>query len=191
MRLVVRRLSRAGEPPTGDGGSNFPQVRAGRRDRRAVDRCAFDPRWGGPARSTFDKLAGLDRPAPSRASSSTPARRPTARRSTAAAMPPAGTRLWLDLGNVRELAEVRLNGKTAGHRLGAAVPRRHHRRDSSRRAIVLEVEVVNFWPNRIIGDQSLPPEKRLTRTNIRKLTKDTPLMPSGLLGPVTLQSIEP
>jgi hypothetical protein len=49
---------------------------------------------------------------------------------------------------------------------------------------VLEVEVVNFWPNRIIGDQSLPPAQRLTRTNIRKLTGDTPLMESGLLGPV-------
>jgi hypothetical protein len=50
----------------------------------------------------------------------------------------------------------------------------------------LEMEVVNFWPNRIIGDQSLPPEKRLTRTNIRKLTKNTLLMESGLLGPVSV-----
>jgi hypothetical protein len=54
----------------------------------------------------------------------------------------------------------------------------------------LEIEVVNFWPNRIIGDESLPPPKRLTRTNIRKLTKDTPLMPSGLLGPVRLLAEE-
>jgi hypothetical protein len=51
---------------------------------------------------------------------------------------------------------------------------------------LLRVEVVNFWPNRIIGDDSLPAEKRVTRTNIRKLTKETPLMPSGLLGPVRL-----
>ncbi len=48
----------------------------------------------------------------------------------------------------------------------------------------LAVEVVNFWPNRIIGDQSLPPSRRLTQTNIRKLTADTKLMESGLLGPV-------
>ncbi len=53
---------------------------------------------------------------------------------------------------------------------------------------VLEVEVVNFWPNRIIGDQSKPAGERLTRTNIRKLTEKTPLVPSGLLGPVTLQA---
>ena len=50
----------------------------------------------------------------------------------------------------------------------------------------LEVEIVNFWPNRIIGDASLPPEKRFTKTNIRKLTKDTPLTPSGLFGPVRI-----
>jgi hypothetical protein len=50
----------------------------------------------------------------------------------------------------------------------------------------LEIDVVNFWPNRIIGDQSLPIDKRYTQTNIRKLTAKTPLMPSGLLGPVTI-----
>jgi len=54
----------------------------------------------------------------------------------------------------------------------------------------LAVEVVNFWPNRIIGDDALPPKQRLTRTNIRKLTKQTGLMESGLLGPVTLQAAE-
>jgi hypothetical protein len=55
----------------------------------------------------------------------------------------------------------------------------------------LTVEVVNFWPNRIIGDAALPPEKRLTKTNIRKLAKDTPLMESGLLGPVrVLRALE-
>jgi hypothetical protein len=34
----------------------------------------------------------------------------------------------------------------------------------------LEIEVTNLWPNRLIGDQQLPPEKRLTRTNITKFT---------------------
>jgi hypothetical protein len=48
----------------------------------------------------------------------------------------------------------------------------------------LEIEVVNLWPNRIIGDASLPPDRRLTKTNIRKLTAKTPLIESGLPGPV-------
>jgi hypothetical protein len=50
----------------------------------------------------------------------------------------------------------------------------------------LTVRVTNFWPNRIIGDQFLPAEERVTQTNIRKLTRRTPLMISGLLGPVQL-----
>jgi hypothetical protein len=50
----------------------------------------------------------------------------------------------------------------------------------------LEIEVVNFWPNRIIGDASLPPEQRRTQTNIRKLTAGTALMESGLFGPVQI-----
>ena len=56
--------------------------------------------------------------------------------------------------------------------------------------IELEITVVNLWPNRLIGDAELAPDKRLTETNIRKFTKATPLFPSGLLGPVTIQAIE-
>jgi len=52
----------------------------------------------------------------------------------------------------------------------------------------LEIDVVNLWPNRLIGDAALPPEKRYTVTNVKKFKKDSPLMPSGLLGPVTLQA---
>ena len=50
----------------------------------------------------------------------------------------------------------------------------------------LEIAVTNLWPNRLIGDQRLPPEQRHTHTNITKFTADSPLMPSGLLGPVSL-----
>jgi hypothetical protein len=52
----------------------------------------------------------------------------------------------------------------------------------------LEIVVVNTWANRLIGDAGLPEPERLTRTNVRKFTKDTPLPPSGLLGPVTLRA---
>ncbi len=50
----------------------------------------------------------------------------------------------------------------------------------------LIVRVTNFWPNRIIGDLYLPEAERVTRTNIRQLSRGTPLMVSGLLGPVRL-----
>ncbi len=51
----------------------------------------------------------------------------------------------------------------------------------------LEIAVTNLWPNRLIGDQLLAPEKRFTHTNITKYQADSPLLPSGLLGPVRLE----
>jgi hypothetical protein len=48
----------------------------------------------------------------------------------------------------------------------------------------LEIEVANLWPNRLIGDQSLPPAKRFTWTTRNPFKKDAPLLPSGLLSPV-------
>jgi len=95
--------------------------------------------------------------------------------------------LWLDLGSLRELAEVWVNGQSLG--VLWAPPWRVEITPAAKSGTnTLQVEVVNFWPNRIIGDQFLPSEKRFTRTNIRKLTRDTPLMTSGLLGPVSILS---
>ena len=50
----------------------------------------------------------------------------------------------------------------------------------------LEIAVANLWPNRLIGDQPLPAEKRLTWTTWNPYKTDSPLLESGLLGPVTL-----
>ncbi len=50
----------------------------------------------------------------------------------------------------------------------------------------LEIEVANLWPNRLIGDQGLQPEQRLTSTTWNPFRQDSPLLESGLLGPVTL-----
>ena len=52
----------------------------------------------------------------------------------------------------------------------------------------LEIEVTNVWNNRLIGDQNSAPEDRITRTNMSaKFNPKSPLLPSGLLGPVTLR----
>jgi hypothetical protein len=147
----------------------------------------FDPKWGGPASAEFGKLESwtrrpeegirfysgnatyvktfdLDQPQPANGQS----------------------RIILALGDVRQLAEVRLNGKNLG--VLWAIPLCVDITDAMKPAgNRLEIEITNFWPNRVIGDQSLPLEQRRTRTNIRKLTADTPLVESGLLGPVTLQ----
>jgi hypothetical protein len=144
---------------------------------------AFDPKWGGPASVTFDNLTSwTDRAEPGiRFYSGTAVYRKTFD------MPPeaGSTNTWLDLGEVRELAEVKVNGQSCG-----IVWTPPFRVDITRAlrpgANELVIEVVNFWPNRIIGDAGLLPQQRLTRTNIRRLTSETPLMRSGLFGPVTV-----
>ena len=149
----------------------------------------FDPKLGGPGSVVFEQLVSWpQRPEEGiKHFSGTAIYRKTFDVPESLRRP--GQRVALDLGEVKELAEVRLNGKSLG--ILWAMPFRMDVTDAIRPANnELEIEVVNFWPNRIIGDQSLPPEKRLTRTNIRKLTKDTPLMPSGLLGPVRLLAEE-
>ena len=92
----------------------------------------------------------------------------------------------LDLGNVQEMASVKINGKqlqviwSAPYRFnltGLVVEGRNK----------LEVEVVNLWPNRLIGDAGLPFEQRFTKTNINKFDgpdREKYLRESGLLGPV-------
>jgi hypothetical protein len=96
-----------------------------------------------------------------------------------------GRRLHLDLGKVKNVAQVRLNGKDLG--VVWTAPWQVEITDAVKPAgNLLEIDVVNLWPNRLIGDAALPPEKRLTTTNVTAYTKDSPLLPSGLLGPVTL-----
>ena len=151
---------------------------------------AFDPRLGGPGKVVFDTLEDWSQ----RPEQGIRHFSGTAVYGKAFDLPAeastqlhAGKKLHLDLGEVRELAEVKLNGKNLGVvwcppwrvEIGDAVLEKDNR---------VEIEVVNLWPNRIIGDAALPPEKRLTRTNIRAFKADSPLMPSGLLGPVCLQA---
>jgi hypothetical protein len=146
----------------------------------------FDPKWGGPASAQFDSLISW----PQRSEPGIKFYSGTATYLKTFDLPESAishqpSAILLDLGNVRELAEVRVNGQSLG--VVWAPPFRVDITDAVKPgANRLEIEVVNFWPNRIIGDASLPPDQRLTKTNIRKLTSGTPLMESGLLGPVRL-----
>jgi len=98
--------------------------------------------------------------------------------------PDQASGLFLDLGVVKNIARVKLNGNDLGILwtspwrvdISNAVKAGHNK---------LEIELINLWPNRLIGDAALPPEKRLTNTNI-VFKSDAPLLPSGLLGPVTV-----
>ncbi|MFM2083094.1 MAG: hypothetical protein RL380_1785 [Verrucomicrobiota bacterium] len=152
---------------------------------------SFATNWGGSGFVTFDSLVSWPtRPEPGiKFYSGTAIYKKTFELSDSTRRTP-NSALLLDLGNVHELAEVRVNGKSYG-----VVWTPPFRVDITKAVKpgtnTLEVEVVNFWPNRIIGDAALPPAQRLTRTNVRKLTKDTPLMESGLLGPVRVLERQP
>lgn len=97
--------------------------------------------------------------------------------------------VYLDLGNVLELARVRINGKEIG--ICWKPPYLLDVTEFVRKGNnSLEVEVVNMWVNRLIGDARLPREKRYTHTNITKFehADDSSLRRSGLLGPVRVIS---
>jgi hypothetical protein len=98
---------------------------------------------------------------------------------------------WLDLGKVKEVGEISIDGQDLGtvwtFPFRVKVPAKLLNRGSH----ILEVKVTNVWNNRLVGDRFLPEEKRITRTNLQgQHTKNSPLVPSGLLGPVTLQSVK-
>jgi len=150
----------------------------------------FDSRWGGPESATFTALVSW----PERPELGIKYYSGTAVYAQGFNIPEtkaasSGDRIYLDLGDVRELAEVKVNDQSCG--ITWTPPYRVDITAAVKPgANQLEIAVVNFWPNRIIGDASLPPAQRRTQTNIRKLTADTQLMPSGLLGPVTLLTAE-
>jgi hypothetical protein len=110
----------------------------------------------------------------------------------------AAQRVRLQLGTVKCLAQVRVNGKNLGivwtdpwcvELTGALKAGKNE----------LEIEVTNTWVNRLIGDAALPEKKRVTKTNValetgkrtlrafQSFASEDPLMTSGLLGPVRLE----
>ena len=147
----------------------------------------FDPRWLGAGRVAFDQLEDWTG-RPEEGIKYYSGKATYRKKFDLSETLPAGTRIWLDLGEVRNIAEVRLNG--ADHGVVWTNPWRVDITAAVRpKDNELEIDVVNLWPNRLIGDAALPVEARVTNTNI-VFKKDDPLLPSGLLGPVTLAKQE-
>ncbi len=107
----------------------------------------------------------------------------------------------LDLGVVKELAHVFINGKDAG--VSWVKPNRVNISGFLKTGKnTLRIEVANTWHNRLSGDAKLPRAERISKTNITRLPnpwlypmKDIPLdngkekyglLESGLLGPVKI-----
>jgi hypothetical protein len=99
-----------------------------------------------------------------------------------------GTQLWLDLGSVKNLAEVIVNGKSIG--ITWKTPFRVNVTEALKQGENnLEIKVTDLWVNRLIGDQQPGVTKKITYTTMAFYRADSPLLQSGLLGPVKIYSI--
>ncbi|MDR1454220.1 MAG: glycoside hydrolase family 2, partial [Tannerella sp.] len=97
----------------------------------------------------------------------------------------SGAQLWLDLGDAQNLAEVAVNGKSLG--IVWKKPFKVNVTDALKQGDNnLEIKVTNLWVNRLIGDRQPDEKNPVTFTTSRPYTADTPLKPSGLLGPVAI-----
>ncbi len=234
LDLMSRRILKSGEYElkTADGGMRRLSVALPPPLEVAGPwQVGFDPKWGGPAGPVaFERLEDWSKRAEEgiRYYSGTATYRKVfdlpaeigSRKSEVGGGHPSAADLrpltsdlrdsiFLDLGSVEVMARVRVNGKDCGiawkppYRVDISAAVREGAND-------LEIDVVNLWINRMIGDEQLPldgnwkdfetllewPEwfikgtprtsGRFTFSSCRHYTKDTSLVPSGLLGPVTL-----
>jgi hypothetical protein len=149
---------------------------------------AFPPNWGAPPSLRLERLASWTENSNEGVKYFSGTASYTKDIDVPAAWLKPGAKLVLDLGDVRELAEVAVNGKPVGiiwkplfeaDVTAALKPGRNQ----------IEVKVTNLWRNRLIGDRQPATEKKYTFITFQHYTKDTPLLDSGLLGPVRLLAV--
>jgi len=98
-----------------------------------------------------------------------------------------GAHFYLDLGEVKDVAEVAVNGKYLGilWKTPFKVDLTGVLKPGSNQIVI---QVTNLWVNRLIGDQQFYAVKKYTFTDFAPYKADSPLLPSGLLGPVRITS---
>lgn len=200
MFVVFRARSQKPEVRSRNEARNFPYFRV-QQEISGPWTVRFDPQWfypldgldEQPASCTvvFDKLEDwAKRPEPAiRHFSGTAVYRITFGFPGSSRSDRPQSRMYLELGAVKELARVRLNGKDLGVvwcqpwrvEITGAIKLGENE---------LEIDVVNLWPNRLAGDGKLPVEQRRTQTNF-PADPDQPLLSSGLLGPVRVTAATP
>ena len=166
---------------------------------------SFNPRWGGPENATFDTLSDWSiNPVEGIKYYSGIANYHNFIEVSKEMLADKNSDLFLNLGEVCQMARVRMNGKDMGvvwtapfevKVTEALIPGVNH----------LDIEVANLWSNRLIGDERFPDDGvkdnkwpewmekkqprtsgRLTFTTLKYYKKDSPLLRSGLMGPVKI-----
>lgn len=179
-------FSRDAKEPDRFAGRNFPAVET-RETLTGPWQVHFDPQRKGPGEVVFDSLQDwTTRPEEGVKFYAGTATYRKIFDLPNAVKPDSGP-LYLDLGTVKDLAEVRLNGQKLG------VVWTDPWRVEISQAVkpsgnLLEIEVTNQWPNRLIGDARSKNEPSLIKSNLPPQDPNQPLLPSGLLGPVTIWS---
>ena len=189
-----------GKATTGKAEKNFPELESIKELSGAWE-VAFDPKWGGPEKVTFDTLQNWTSFPESGIKYYSGIA--TYRKTVNLDQIPKG-KMVLDLGVVRDMARVKLNGQDLG--VVWCAPWRVEVTSAIKAGNnQLEIEVVNRWTNRLIGDKQpadanarsveWPPglfggqslkTGRYTYGMYDPYNAQSPLDPSGLLGPVTL-----
>ncbi|MDI6033869.1 glycosyl hydrolase [Flavobacterium sp. LB2P84] len=94
-------------------------------------------------------------------------------------------KIWLDLGTIANIAEVSVNGKDCGTLW--TYPYKVDISEALQKGKnTIVIKITNTWANRLIGDQKLPKEQKLTWTTAPFRLEGEPLLKAGLLGPVTI-----
>jgi hypothetical protein len=149
---------------------------------------SFPPQKGAPASVTVDHLGSWSASAEPGIRYFSGTGTYTRSLEAAAGWAVPGRRTWVDLGDVKNLAEVLVNGQSLG--IVWHPPYRVDLTDVLRPgANTLEVRVTNAWVNRMIGDEQPGAAVKYTFADIKPYHANSPLLPSGLLGPVQVLSI--
>jgi hypothetical protein len=97
----------------------------------------------------------------------------------------AQERVWIDLGEIANIADVKVNGISCG--IAWTAPYRIEISKALKPGNnQLSIEVTNTWANRLIGDQLLSQQSRVTWTTAPFRLENKPLLKAGLLGPVQI-----
>jgi len=166
---------------------------------------SFDPKWGGPEKVTFDTLQDWTKYAKRGikyySGIATYRKILDFPQFSGFKFQVSGKRVYLDLGTVHDISRVRLNSKDLG--VVWCAPWRVDITEAVKaKGNVLEIDIANRWPNRLLGDQQAPDrdvrtvqwesgflegkEYKTGRYTFTTGSGPGKLLPSGLLGPVRI-----